>query len=249
MPTLYTFGDSFSEDFEIFSESRFSGTLRYKYIHEFLNGKIPKSFGQNLSEKLNYNYICGAGIYGYPNEGNCNQSMFNNFFMSAPKIQENDIVFFGYTSPLRFKWYNPKYDRLVSILPNQFIQDVSSEELKAMEIYMVNRDKKAYAEEYIKLEILIKEFAKSRNFKVFFWSNEDLIYKNLENHVLNNSNWLMSNEIVNSSYNIYHILKKNKGYNILHETKGLNSDSHFGETAHFVLSELFYNELINKNLI
>ena len=44
----------------------------------FLNGVIPKTYAKLISEKLGYEYVCKAGLYGY--EGNCNQSMFNNFF-------------------------------------------------------------------------------------------------------------------------------------------------------------------------
>jgi len=246
MATIYTFGDSFSEDFEIFSKERFKKTWRYDYIHNFLNGNSPETFSKIIADKLNYNHECKAGIHGAPNEGNCNQSMFNNFFLTSPKISENDIVFFGYTSPIRFKWYNPKSQILNSVLPNNLIENVSDEEVNAMEQYMLTRDQKAWSDEYVKLEVFIKEFAKCKNFKVFFWSHEDLIYKNLKNHIVNNTNWLLGKDIIDNNYSLNILLQNNGGYSICEETKNQNKDSHYGKTAHKVLADLFLKEILKN---
>ena len=248
MPTIYSFGDSFSGDFDYFFTPNNYDTLRYDYIHNHLNGVIPKTYAKLISEKLGYDYVCKAGLYGY--EGNCNQSMFNNFFLTSPQIKENDIVFFGYTNPARFKWYDSTTNKIITLLPNSYPSNIIDYERKAFDCILINRDNKLWCDEYRKTEILIEEFAKCRNFKVFFWSYESNLYKHLESHIKNNQNWLLNEKIIGEyKHDLNGLMSKYGKHNILHETNEKNPDSHFGKIGHTILSELFLNELFDKNLI
>ena len=54
MATVYIFGDSYSEDFDFFHRPFPTYVTRHDYIHNFLGGNIPKTFGKIIAEKLNY---------------------------------------------------------------------------------------------------------------------------------------------------------------------------------------------------
>jgi hypothetical protein len=70
---------------------------RTDYIHEFHNGRIPKSWSELLAEKLNIDYE----IYGAINcdfkfiekFGNSNTSIFFNFTRLVKEIKEDDNGF------------------------------------------------------------------------------------------------------------------------------------------------------------
>lgn len=249
MSKVFVFGDSFSEDFEFFSKPELKNTFRYKYIHDFLNGRIPKSFGKIISEKINYEYVNRAAIYGLENEGNCNESLFNNFCLSSREMNSGDIVFYGYTGLQRMKWAH--HNKLTSVLPNQIPENIPKDEKFAIEQIMVNKDQPAWMKEYVNKEILLREFCKSKNVLIFFWSCENQIYKYLKDYVRSESSWLLNNIIYNdiNFTDIYSVLNKLGGKSIKHETNGEIPDDHFGESAHQVLADLFYQDIIDKNYI
>ena len=109
MSKLYTFGCSFTEDFEPFHR-RLRNNTRTDYIHDFHNGRIPKSWTELLAEKLNIEF----SVYGAINcdleftekFGNSNTSIFFNFIRLVDKIKENDFVIIEWTFLERFIWYD-----------------------------------------------------------------------------------------------------------------------------------------------
>ena len=83
MNTLYTFGCSFTENFDPFI--KYPSTTRYDYIMNYHNGNIPKSWPQIMSEQSNMKWRNHGGIDGIIGktgmEGNCNFSIFNNIYL------------------------------------------------------------------------------------------------------------------------------------------------------------------------
>jgi hypothetical protein len=69
MSTLFTFGCSFTEDFErVIETTKYSDFIpaQRRYVENHLNGRIPKSWPQLLSEKLDL-YLKNYGVGGMSN--------------------------------------------------------------------------------------------------------------------------------------------------------------------------------------
>ena len=80
MNTLFTFGCSYTADFET---NNIENYLKYK---EYRGGLYPKSWPTLLSEKM------GMNVKNYGIGGTGNQSIFEQFCIHCDEINENDVV-------------------------------------------------------------------------------------------------------------------------------------------------------------
>ena len=113
MSTLYTFGCSFTEEFE--RVPKYEGgngglTPIWAYIEMYLDGKVPKTWSKLLSEKLEFD------VKNYGEGGKSNMTIFENFIHNLDEITSDDIVIINWTGISRFKWAYD--DNFVTILPN-----------------------------------------------------------------------------------------------------------------------------------
>lgn len=248
MATLFTFGDSFSESFHKFYEPQETYTTRNDYIHNFLGGRVPKIYSEIIAEKLGFDLVNRAASQGFPEQSNCNESMFNNFYLSTPEMKEGDIVILQYTNIERVKW--ACHDKLVSMLPNESYDRISSQsELDAIHHYQLNKSEDIWYKNLIFLETFLLEFAKSKKLNIFFWTYSKKYYWVNYDYIKNNPNWLLNDKIEKINKNIktiHDILINLGGQTIDKETKGLIWDSHYGETAHTILGDLFYEDIMKK---
>ena len=238
MNTLYTFGCSFTENFDPFIKH--PGTTRYDYIMNYHNGNIPKSWPQIMSEQLNMKLRNHGGIDGIIGktgmEGNCNFSIFNNICMASKDFQRGDIVIIEWTHMERFKWADHDTNRITTITPNQIPIEYDK---NVIESIFVNRTHVLWMEELFKYQILINKLADTIGLRVYYWTIDKKIveYKIDEINDINNR-WLLSDTLkYDKPYQ--EIVKENGGLRIIDETNEVIIDDHMASSGHEVLANLF----------
>jgi hypothetical protein len=92
MPTLWTFGDSFTEQYN----------SKYPWSEKYIKwkGHTPIVYGQLLSQELNFN-LRNLGIGGYDN-----YSIFESFIKIIDEIKPDDVLVFGWSHTVRFRLVN-----------------------------------------------------------------------------------------------------------------------------------------------
>lgn len=237
MNKLYTFGCSFTEDFDPFMDC--PDTTRYKYVMKYHNGIIPKSWPQIMAEVLGMELKNHGGIGGFSNEtgdeGNCNFSIFNNICQACTNFQKGDMVIIEWTFMERFKWVNFEGNNLITILPNQIPKDLNKD---LIENILLSRTHKMWIEELFKYQILIDKLSESIGFDVYYWTIDERIVRHKFTTIRNDKRWLLSNKLYpNEDYSA--IVRKNGGLRITDESNGLINDSHMASSGHKVLADLF----------
>lgn len=96
-PTLWVFGDSFSQTFESHFNTTNDWSTRYKNYNK---GYIPKLYSEIISETFDFN-LESIGV------GGCsNQTIMDKFLERFKDIQKNDIVIVNWTTQTRFRIAN-----------------------------------------------------------------------------------------------------------------------------------------------
>lgn len=98
MRTLWVFGDSFSNRLDVVSP-QYCEWVKTRSITSTppILPYIPKTYGEIISEKLNYNLFMNA-------TGGCdNLHIFTRIIEVLDQIQKNDIIIFGWTDTIRFR--------------------------------------------------------------------------------------------------------------------------------------------------
>jgi hypothetical protein len=139
MNRLWTYGDSFTESFEI---SKTSDETDWKIPYLKWKGYTPKVYPQILAEDLNL-ILINRALSGIDNH-----TIFENVVKDLDKIQIDDVVIINWTSTLRFRIIN-KWDMFSSIIPNDYKYNgkhytISSDTLDDM---IVMRDSVKYMDE------------------------------------------------------------------------------------------------------
>jgi len=210
MATVWTFGDSLTAEFD--EEHKWSGDyIKWK-------GYKPKVYANLISEKLNLNLInLGVG-------GSDNYSIFQSFCDVSDKIKNDDVVIFGWSSPIRFRLAKNE-KKWVSFLPNYtknrtYIDGISIDTVNEM---LINRGSVKFVEEVNSWIRLINHTLK------------DVSY----------THWTTFDGRINANMI--------RGINdIRTETNGSIDDGHFSEKGHIELSNLLITYLskgITKKLI
>jgi hypothetical protein len=241
MNTLYTFGCSFTENFDPFI--KYPGTTRYDYIFNFCNGVIPKSWPQIMSKELNMDLRNHGGIDGITGktgmEGNCNFSIFNNICMSSEDFKKGDFVIIEWTYMERFKWADFDTHRITTLTPSETPNEY---EKNVIESILINRTHKLWIEELFKYQILINKLADTLGVKLYYWTIDKNIINYKIDEIRNNKKWLLSNYLeYGKTYQ--EIVRENGGLRILDETNGEINDDHMGSSGHKVLSNLFLKHI------
>lgn len=246
MSKLYTFGCSFTEDFEPFHR-RLRNNTRTDYIHDFHNGRIPKSWTELLAEKLNIEF----SVYGAINcdleftekFGNSNTSIFFNFIRLVDKIKENDFVIIEWTFLERFIWYDKIINGFTSVLPNQYPTDNLPNDFFDQIIY--NKSSINWYLEIKNYQKIINELALAKGFKIYYWSIDDRYYEYFAEDINLNQQYLLNNLFQKHAF-FLGTIKNHGGKTIEDETKGKIKDTHFGEVGHQVIADLFYKHITNE---
>jgi hypothetical protein len=218
-------------------------TTRYKYVMDYHNGIVPKSWPQIMAESLGMELKNYGGIGGFSNEtggeGNCNFSIFNNICQASTNFLKGDMVIIEWTFMERFKWVNFKENRIITILPNQIPENLNKDK-DVIENILLNRTHKMWIEELFKCQILINKLSESVGFDVYYWTIDDKIVQHKFTTIRKDKRWLLSNNLYpNEDYSA--IVRRNGGLVITEESNGSIIDSHMGSSGHKVLADLFLN--------
>lgn len=204
MPTLWTFGDSLTEGYSEYDDwSRlYIEWKKYK----------PKVYGEILSEKLNLK------LQNLGKGGLDNYTIFQIFCDVSNKIKEDDLVIFGWSSPLRFRLAtaNNKWNTYIPNFEKNYVNITTINHLTIKEI-LVNRESYLYCEEVNSWIKLINNYLK--NTKIVHWTHFDQRLRAL-------------------------CIKKIE--TIAQETNNKIYDNHFSENGHFELSEKLFNLIKSK---
>lgn len=213
--TLWTFGDSFTESYL----PKKDVVIRH-WRHEYIEwkGYVPKVYGEVLSERW------GMELKNYGMGSWDNYSIFESFCNVVDKINKDDIIIFGWSSPERYRivgnggyWKQmaPAYDRTQEIVHN--LSETTIDEL------FVNRTHIKYAEE-------VNSWIKLINFTL------------KDNAIIHWSPF-------KTKINVPHIGKLEM---VKTETKGFIDDGHYSENGQKELAnilEKIYHRLINKEIL
>jgi hypothetical protein len=225
MNTLFTFGCSYTADFET------GNLIPYLKYKEYRGGTYPKSWPTLLSEKI------GMEIKNYGIGGVGNQSIFEQFCIHSDEIKENDIVIIGWSYVHRYRWAS---DNWIHVGAGPITNINLGQDNETHEKIILNRTNKLYVDEVFNYIKLIDTFSKSKKFKVFYWFADEIITKNLNENTLNkNSIILWKNDLFRTIYN-------EGGKNIKQETNGKIDDLHFGELGHKIMSNIIYGHIQHK---
>lgn len=207
MATVWTFGDSFTDGF------RSVDSWAKEYVK--WKGYQPKTYGEIIAENLGFELMnLGKG-------GSDNYSIFETFCESVGRIKKNDILIFGWSSPLRFRVVG-NWDNWKSILPkmNKNAELPKNISKTTVDEIMVNRDHRLCSMEVNNWIRLI-----------------NLAFK--DNKIVH---WTAFKCDINATYVA--------ASNINLETNGEIDDKHFSEKGHLELSEILMTPYIkNKKLL
>ena len=230
MNTLFTFGCSFTEDY---NTNHVDTYIDYK---NYMGGQYPKSWPIVLSEKLNFN------LKNYGEGASGNQQIFQEVCKRCNEFEVNDIIIIEWSFLERYRLAldDNSWMKLGPGKINNHRSPISEECHKSI---VVNRTLKPYVNELYDYENIINRLSKSVGFKVFYWSIDNGVLYNTDN--LSEKNHYLLNDMIKDRHdNAFLITFKNGGNRIIEETDGKIRDFHLGGTGHKVMGDLFYQHII-----
>lgn len=152
MNTLWTFGDSFTADYDVNSpfDSNVNQFLRFK------NENILESWPNILSKKMEYD------VKNLAKGGNSNYQIFQDFCDSSDHINEGDVVIVCWGLLTKFR----------TVMNNQFINQYPNKGW-LWDNVIEDREAVKWADEVYSWEKLMINYSKSKKFKLYFWCGEE----------------------------------------------------------------------------
>lgn len=240
--TLWTFGCSFTESLKSMEDRDIetSPNNTFTQYKKFLDGELPPSWPDILSNKLNFS-LQNKGI-----GGSSNYSIFHTFIRNIDKIKSDDLIIFQWSSLLRFRVVEES--KFVDVLPNQnFTQNFSKQTIDEI---LINRDNKLWVDEISEFTKFIIEYCKSKKIKILFWTHDTDILKFIDKKIYKNFfiKKEFNNKLVAPMLYIldYCEIILNKGATIDKETNGEIKDGHLGIHGHRVMADMVYDVLQNS---
>ncbi len=233
MKSLFTFGCSYTEDFET------STALLFTKYKEYRSGKFPDSWPKILSDKLEFNLL----NYGFGGAGN--QHIFTNFCKCANQFKKGDIVIIGWTFMERLRMSNingTDWDHFGPSLRKDSNNSLITND--CLDMLFVNRTLKPYYDEIYDYEKLIDRLSNEVGFEIYYWTIIDELIYNQDKNILNQKKYLLNDLIKDQYHNTFRIVQDNGGQFIYEETNGIVNDHHMGELGHKVQADLFYKHIM-----
>jgi hypothetical protein len=236
--TLWTFGDSFTEDIRHRLEMMIPKWCPESYqIKDFLINKYGIENIHSHQKYLSDYYELDNKIYA--TSGNSNYHIFNYICDVSSEFKKDDIVIVQWTMLTRFGL--PQIDndgkRLVSMrLDNTHQNELSSDSLN--KIFSYRDEMEYYRHEIMLYSKIIKHLQKLIGFKLYFWSLEPKILKYAEETNFIDKHWLFYPNIL--KYDSYLDYFKTHGVqNMTEEVNNKWHDVHFGVQGNKRQYELF----------
>jgi hypothetical protein len=152
MKTLWTFGDSFTADYDINSPE---GSNVKQYL-KFKNVETLSAWPNLLGELLDMN------VKNLAKGGDSNYQIFQDFCDNSDNFNENDIVIVCWGLLTKFR----------TVSSNQFINEFPSKG-KKWDNVIEDRESIIWSEEVYSWEKLMINYSKSKKFKLYFWCGEE----------------------------------------------------------------------------
>jgi hypothetical protein len=232
MGKLFLFGCSYTAEY--FFSSEFNKT--YAEYYDFRGGNFPPTWGQLLANKLNLELV------NYAWGGNGNDQIFHDVCKNFSQFKSDDIVIIEWSYICRFRWARFEGDFWMPVGPVNNDPEIIDE--NTLNDILINRSHKLYIEQIYDFEKVIDTLSKYVGFKVYFWSaDHQIIYPNEK---INRQAKYIASEHVKKDETIFNEVFRRNGKRIFEETDGQVDDNHFGESAHQILSEIFYSHIKGK---
>jgi len=236
MSTLYTFGCSYTAEYT-------KNTAVDKYIDykKFKGGVFPPTWVEVLANKLEIPFI----NYGI---GGCgNNRIFQTFIQHFNEIKKDDVVIIQWTYIHRYMWV--RYERNAwehfGVGPLNGADGISE---STHEEICYNRTHPLYIEQIYEWMNFIDAYSKLVGFELYYWSGDCNIISPIELSKRIDKKYLLS-ESLKKEYTPFNKVFELGGKTIKEETNNLINDLHFGESAHKIMGELFYNHIMKyKNV-
>lgn len=224
MRRLWTFGDSFTADYEY---DHFDSYKKYKDIL----GYEIKTWPTILSEKF------GMLLHNCAMKGSSNFDIFNKFIDNSNNFRPHDILIIGWALITKFKYVDN--DIFKTINP-----DTQDEFLKKI---IENRKHTLWQYEIHQYMKFIMNFCYQKKLHIYFWSSEDenLLYGE---HALKKYEYDKNSHVIKNNNRIglvFDLISKGSS-TIEIDTNGVIKDCHLGEKGHFDMANLFYNYIIQN---
>ena len=246
MKTLWTFGDSFTEDYYPIDNPDLYGT--YDEYKKWKGGVKPDVWPILLANKLGYE------IKNLAKGGSSNYGIIEQFTNVCELIKEEDIVIFGWSNMVRFTVVNVDQNDFTQILPCDSGFDGTYLSKKTIEEILVNHSNPIWANEIQKWIKFINIFLESINVKVYQWTTDKRIF-NYYSDFIDEKRFIVCTHPIFRDHSIIQYLQQTFNYEndsdvgtIERETKGEIIDYHFGEYGHKCQAEYFYN-FIQGNIV
>jgi len=233
MSTLWTYGCSYTAPYSKIPSF-------YNEYYEFRGGNFPPTWPELLSKKLNFDLInmgeMGSGF----------DTSFERFCISAPRFKPDDIIIFQIPTIERFRvtapngrWFNSSSETDTDFLPKIIAEYIA-----------VDRSSYVKKKEVIHYLNFMENFSILAKVKLFIWSTAGEIYEFID---LNNRKYLLNSYIqptkgLDKYTTVFHAVFNKGGRRILEETDGLIKDLHYGESAHRIMADLFYEHILDCSI-
>jgi hypothetical protein len=256
MNNLWTFGCSFTAEYDTIDGQFHPFKNNYDRYRDFRGGELPDIWPTILAKKINYNLVnCALG-------GSSNYRILMQFSDVCDKIKKDDILIFGWTQKTRFLAANFSQDIFNDVLPIGASYPDLQFSQKTIDEILVNRTHNLWSIEVMKWIRMINTFVKSVGAEVYHWTSDDTIFTIENNIVKNNESFIivddsefLQSELSKDKHSVMWFLTHPKNYGgiqmgkIIDETKGLVEDGHMGEYGHKVQANYFYKHIVQHTKI
>lgn len=232
MSTLWIFGCSYSAEYT----HRGVITENFQQYKDYRNGTLPEVWGKILSNNLGYEYInCADGGVG-------NDFIFEQVCKNSENFKKDDILIIQWSYMDRFRWVvNDEWRHTTSNTNIPFISQQFCDET------FISRTHDLFIKTIFEFEKIIEVLSRAIGFNVYFWSGDYKISELIPKEKKLNKKYITSKYIKDKDKDndtiFDEILFRRNGQRIFEETDGAVDDNHFGESAHKIMSELFYEHI------
>lgn len=230
MNTLHIFGCSYSELFNL------GGYAPYIEYHKFRNNNFPPTWSEILAKKLDFH------LDNYAMGGIGNDEIFQRVCSNSHKFQKGDIVIIGWSYMHRFRWVRPGSDTWTPC--SSHCEQSIYIDREVCEAISVGRLSKLYYKQLEDYQNIVESLSRGVGFELFFWSGDcDIIYHKPIGDRL--SPKYICSKYIQPKQTIFNEILERGGQRIKEETNGLINDLHFGESAHKIMSDLYYEHIMD----
>ena len=249
MNKLWTFGCSFTAEYDIIDGVHYPYENYYDQYKKWCGGELPKIWVNILGEHMGFEIMnCAIG-------GSSNYTIMNQFSNVCDLIGKDDVVIFGWTSLTRFTIVNVVESIFHNVLPMGSNNENTKLSQSTINEILVNRTHPLWAKEIHSNIRIINTLLKSVGVEVYHWSSDDNIF-NKNSSIVNDSEYIVVrdfnalNNVTNTNrHNLLNYIVSCENYNdkwvakISDETEGLIPDLHLGKYGHTFQAHLFYEHI------